>query len=153
ARGMLARLAMARATGHATELAMRHGPAVAVTCALALYCSEARSDDPEASDVGPLALDESATASYAGLRPPAQASPPERALRLRLAEGLLVRQRSYAELWGRGWRGIYSVGLAVQRARAPFEDDTAQRADLIISAVKAAGGIIRYGVDPYLGIE
>ena len=91
--------------------------------------------------------------SYLGLLPPEEARPYEVSLRLEVAERLLERQRSYASLWWRGWLSFYSVGLVVQGTRATFEDDTAVRADLVISAVKATGGIIRYVAQPYLGIE
>lgn len=93
------------------------------------------------------------TAAYVGLPSPYEARPFEVSLRLEIAEGLLARQRAYASLWWRGWLSFYTVGLVVQGTRATFEDDRSDRADLIISVVKAAGGIARYAAQPYLGIE
>ena len=93
------------------------------------------------------------TASYQGLVSPHDARPHEVKLRLEVAEKMLERQRDYVEVWWRGWLSFYSIGLVVQGTRAALEDETAVRADLIISAVKAAGGIVRYSADPYLGIE
>lgn len=71
-------------------------------------------------------------------------------------------QRIHAEWWWTSFIGFYSAGLAVQTLRASSRgegfflfpgDNAAERADLIYSAVKAAGGVIRFAVQPFGGIE
>jgi hypothetical protein len=59
-----------------------------------------------------------------------------------LIDRLDSRER-YADLWWRGWIGVYAVGAAVESARAGVEDDRGKRADYIVSAIKAAGGVTR----------
>jgi hypothetical protein len=49
----------------------------------------------------------------------------------------------YADLWWKGWTGFYGAGVVIQGTRAGFEHDEGQRADLIVSAVKAVGGVTR----------
>jgi hypothetical protein len=77
-----------------------------------------------------------------------------------LVERLESRER-YADLWWRGWTGIYATGMVLQGVRAGLEDDDeGERADYIVSAVKAAGGVTRLyfsrpvarlGADPLRG--
>ena len=59
-----------------------------------------------------------------------------------LVDRLESRER-YADLWWRGWFGFYGVGMVVQSVRAGVEGDHGERADKIVSAVKAAGGVTR----------
>jgi hypothetical protein len=85
----------------------------------------------------------------------------EPATRARL-EWLVDRLESrelYADLWWRGWFGFYALGTVVQSARAGDEDDDGEQADLVVSAVKALGGVTRLyfsrptarlGADPVL---
>lgn len=49
----------------------------------------------------------------------------------------------YADLWWKGWFGFYGAGVVIQGTRAGLENDGGQRADLIVSAIKAAGGVTR----------
>ena len=49
----------------------------------------------------------------------------------------------HADIWWRGWIGFYGAGVAIQSTRAGFEDDAGKRADLIVSAAKALGGVTR----------
>ena len=49
----------------------------------------------------------------------------------------------YADIWWRGWTGFYGVGVVFQSTRAGLENDGGQRADLIVGAVKALGGVTR----------
>jgi hypothetical protein len=52
-------------------------------------------------------------------------------------------REGHADLWWRGWIGFYGAGAVFQGTRAGFEDDEGQRADLIVSAAKAVGGVAR----------
>lgn len=69
----------------------------------------------------------------------------DREVRARLAylEEHLEARRRYANLWWRGWTGFYALGVVVQSTRAGLTDDASERADLIVSAVKATGGVIK----------
>ena len=70
-------------------------------------------------------------------------------------------QRSpYADLWWKGWLGIYTTGAVLQGVRAGIEHDQGHRADYVVSAVKAVGGVTRLalsqptarlGADPLRG--
>lgn len=62
--------------------------------------------------------------------------------RLGYLEERLDARRGYSRWWWNGWTGFYSLGVVVQTARAIPEDDTSKRADLIVSAVKATGGVV-----------
>ena len=73
--------------------------------------------------------------------------------RLAFLEERIETQHLHAQVWWESWITFYGVGLIVQSARAIEATDTAERADLIISAVKAAGGVVRYAVDPMKGIQ
>ena len=77
--------------------------------------------------------------------------------RLRWMTDRLDSRERYADLWWRGWISFYGIGTVVQATRAGLEDDGGERADLIVSAVKAAGGttrlffarpVARLGADP-----
>jgi hypothetical protein len=52
-------------------------------------------------------------------------------------------REQYADFWWRSWIGFYAVGVGVQSTRAGLEDDGGKRADLIVGAVKAVGGVTR----------
>jgi hypothetical protein len=75
-----------------------------------------------------------------------------------LVERLESREQ-YADLWWRGWIGFYGLGVVVQSVRAGIEDDRGDRADYVVGAVKALGGVTRLyfsrptarlGADPLL---
>ncbi len=83
----------------------------------------------------------------------ADEAPPRAAERLAFLEERIETQHLHAQIWWESWITFYGVGLVVQSARAIEATETAERADLIISAVKAAGGVVRYAVDPMKGIE
>jgi hypothetical protein len=83
------------------------------------------------------------------------------AARLRFIEQRLEDGRTYAQYWWRGWLGFYALGTVVTSAQAATESDGGQRADHIVSAVKALGGTVRqivfrptakYGTDAMLAI-
>jgi hypothetical protein len=71
----------------------------------------------------------------------------------------LESRELHADLWWRGWISFYSLGVVIQSARAGTEDDDGEQADLVVSAVKAVGGVTRLyfsrptarlGADPVL---
>ena len=47
--------------------------------------------------------------------------------RLRFLESRLDGHQRYADLWWKGWTGVYVGGIVVQGARAGFEDDRVSR--------------------------
>lgn len=55
----------------------------------------------------------------------------------------LESRETYADLWWRGWISFYGLGVVIQSARAGVEDDDGEQADLVVSAVKAVGGVTR----------
>jgi hypothetical protein len=77
-------------------------------------------------------------------------------------EWLVARLESreyYADLWWRGWISFYGLGVGIQTVRAADEPDDGEQADLVVSAVKALGGVTRLyftrptarvGADPVL---
>jgi len=82
--------------------------------------------------------------------------------RLDFLTSRIETQRRHAEWWWTGFLNVYAAGLAVQTTRAASRGrgfflypgrNAAERADLIYSAVKAAGGVVRFAVQPYGGIE
>jgi hypothetical protein len=68
---------------------------------------------------------------------------PDSAARLQWLVARLEGRERYADLWWRGWIGIYGIGAVVQGVSAGVEDDRGKRADYIVSAVKAVGGVTR----------
>src|SRR5690242_2800724 len=64
---------------------------------------------------------------------------PDSGARLRWLAERLESRELYADLWWRGWLSFYGLGVVIQSVSAGLEDDTGQRADLVVSAVKAAG--------------
>lgn len=89
------------------------------------------------------------------LEPNAPRAAPPRDIDQRLAflEERIATQHFHAQIWWESWITFYGVGVIVQSARAIESTDRAERADLVISAVKAAGGVVRYAVDPMKGIQ
>jgi hypothetical protein len=87
--------------------------------------------------------------------PPAPRAAPPANVEERLAflEDRIETQHLHARIWWESFITFYGVGLIVQSAQAIEAETPADRADLIVSAVKAAGGIIRYAVDPLKGIQ
>jgi hypothetical protein len=82
------------------------------------------------------------------------------AARLRWLVDRLESRERYADLWWRGWFGFYGLGVIIQSVSAGLEDDEGEQADLVVSAVKALGGVTRLyfdrpvarlGADPILG--
>lgn len=84
---------------------------------------------------------------------PRAAAPRDVDQRLAFLEDRIATQHLHAQIWWESWITFYGVGLIVQSARAIEATEPAERADLIISAVKAAGGVVRYAVDPMKGIQ
>ena len=63
--------------------------------------------------------------------------------RLRFLESRLDGHARYADLWWKGWSGVYVGGIVVSGARAGFEGDRGERADLIVTAAKSGIGLAR----------
>ncbi len=61
--------------------------------------------------------------------------------RLAFLEEHLDSGRDYAWYWWHGWTAFYGTGVVVQSVRAGLSDTKGERADYIVSAVKAAGGV------------
>jgi hypothetical protein len=72
---------------------------------------------------------------------------PDSGARLRWLVDRLESRELYADLWWRGWISFYGLGVVIQSVSAGLEDDTGERADLVVSAVKAAGGVVRLYYD------
>jgi len=68
--------------------------------------------------------------------------------RLRFLEQRLAAERTHGRVWQAGWTGAYGFGVLLQGARAGLEDDAGERADLIVSAVKATIGTARLLLSP-----
>ena len=68
----------------------------------------------------------------------------EREVEQRLAylEEHLDAGRDYAWWWWSGWTAFYSLGVVVESTQAGLADNSAQRADYIVGAVKATAGTI-----------
>jgi hypothetical protein len=86
---------------------------------------------------------------------------PDTAARMRFIEGRLEDGQNYARYWWYGWTGFYAASMVVASARAGTEDDSGERADQIVNAVKALTGTVRnliqrptarLGADPVLGM-
>jgi hypothetical protein len=84
------------------------------------------------------------------------------AARLRFIEERLEGGRRYARNWWGGWTAFYAVGTAVTSVQAGLENDRGDRANSVVSAVKAAIGTARllyapptakYGADEMRRIE
>lgn len=73
--------------------------------------------------------------------------------RLAFLDARIETQRLHAQLWWESFATFYGVGVIVQTARAIEADERALQADLVVSVVKSAGGLVRYVVDPMKGIE
>jgi hypothetical protein len=84
---------------------------------------------------------------------PRAISPTEREARLAFLEDRIATQHLHAQIWWESFITFYGVGLIVQSASAVEATRPAERADLVVSAVKAAGGVVRYAVDPMKGIQ
>jgi hypothetical protein len=72
---------------------------------------------------------------------------PDSGARLRWLVDRLEAREFYADWWWRGWISFYGLGVVIQSVSAGVEDDTGERADLVVSAVKAAGGVVRLYYD------
>ncbi len=68
--------------------------------------------------------------------------------RLAFIEPQLDSGSGYASLWWNGWTGFYATGVVVQSTRAGLTNDSAKRADLVVSAVKATGGVLHLLYSP-----
>lgn len=96
--------------------------------------------------------------AYAGDAPALDTSrcQPATAARLDWLASRLESRAGYAKLWWGGWLGIYSTGMVVKSVEAGLEGDRGERADDIVSAVKAVGGVVRLAIDrptPVAGAE
>lgn len=68
-------------------------------------------------------------------------------------EDRIATQHLHARIWWESFVTFYGLGMIVQSARAFEATDPADRADIIVSVVKSAGGVVRYVVDPMKGIQ
>jgi hypothetical protein len=73
--------------------------------------------------------------------------------RLEFLSQRIGTQYLHAQIWWGSWLGFYSAGALFQSVRAGMATDRAEQADLVVSVVKATGGVVRYIVDPMKGIE
>ncbi len=62
-------------------------------------------------------------------------------------------EHRYATIWWGTWVGIYSAGVVAQSWRMGMATSAASRADLLISSIKAMGGLMRLSATPMNGIE
>jgi len=62
--------------------------------------------------------------------------------RLAYLEQHLDYRRDYSWYWWNGWTAFYSLGVVIESTRAGLSDGGATRADDIVSAAKATGGVI-----------
>ena len=62
--------------------------------------------------------------------------------RLDYLEEHLDSGRDYAWYWWNGWTAFYSLGVVIESTRAGLADSAARRADDVVGAVKATGGVI-----------
>jgi hypothetical protein len=62
--------------------------------------------------------------------------------RLAYLEEHLDAGRDYAWWWWNGWTAFYATGVVVESTRAGLADGGATRADDIVGAVKATGGVV-----------
>ncbi len=85
--------------------------------------------------------------------PPAPLPPRDAEERLAFLEDRIATQQLHAQIWWEGFITFYGIGLIVQSAQAIEAETPADRADLIVGVVKAAGGVVRYAVDPMKGIQ
>jgi hypothetical protein len=90
-------------------------------------------------------------------QPPPPPPPPAKQTdidqRLAFLDDRIATQHLHAQLWWESWISFYGVGVIVQGARAIEATTAADRADLVVSVVKATGGVVRYAVDPMKGIQ
>jgi hypothetical protein len=68
--------------------------------------------------------------------------------RLRFIEERLDGKRTYANRWWMTWNGVFVGGILYGGARAALEDDGGERADQVVSAVKAGIGLGQNLWDP-----
>ncbi len=73
--------------------------------------------------------------------------------RLSFLRRRLSAERRYAARWWSVWVGVYSAGVVAQSVRMGMATTAADRADLMISSIKAMGGVLRLGFMPMNGIE
>jgi hypothetical protein len=91
--------------------------------------------------------------SEAQTRTEAAMSDEELDRRLTFLEHSLQRERRRATVWWTTWVGVYSAGAVAQGVRMGLATTAADRADLLISTIKAMGGVMRLGFMPMNGIE
>lgn len=61
--------------------------------------------------------------------------------------------RTYADYWWKGWTAFYGLGVIIQSVQAGMDDSSGTRADHIVGAVKATGGVISQFFRPMLAAE
>lgn len=83
-----------------------------------------------------LAILSTASSAAADCNPLVQA-------RIEFLEARLEERRDYARNWWRLWTVAYGTGMVFQSVSAGLEDDEGERADLVVSAIKAGYGTIR----------
>jgi len=62
--------------------------------------------------------------------------------RLAYLEEHLEARRTYSAAWWYGWTAFYGLGVVVEATQAGFADKDGERAQLIVSSVKAVGGVV-----------
>lgn len=121
---------------------------VAAALAFAASCPASAFADDEPAErptgpraAGPLAAPPSAAAARVDER-------------LAFLEERIEIQRLHAQVWWETFITFYGIGVIVQSARAAeASEDRAEQADLVVSVVKAVGGVARYAFDPMKGIQ
>jgi hypothetical protein len=78
---------------------------------------------------------------------------PATADRLAFVEHRLAAGQTYAKWWYRGFTTFYALGTIVSSVDAGLEDDSGQRADAIVGAVKALIGTTRLLIWPPIAKE
>lgn len=80
---------------------------------------------------------------------PSSLSASELDARIAFIEERLDAHRKHAYYWQYGWTAAYGSGLVIQSVRAGVTKDDENRADYVVSAVKAAGGVARLLLRPH----
>jgi hypothetical protein len=84
---------------------------------------------------------------------PCKARADDTGARYAFARDAVETSRVHAETYWLGWILFYAVGAHVQAVRAGVADERGPRADLVVSTVKAVGGVVGLAVRPNLGIR
>jgi hypothetical protein len=96
-----------------------------------------------AAEPGPTAMDARAADAAIPTAETVVACDADTTERLRFLEDRLEEGRRYARYWWGGWTGFYGLGTIVTSVQAATENDSGERANDVVSAVKAAFGTAR----------